>query len=322
MAHALSIRDNGLVEFAYTGEKAWHGLGQEVTADATIDQWMTAAGMDWKVKESPMMAMIDNEIITVEGKKMLYRGDSKAQLSVVGEDYKVVQPGEVLSFFDDLTKLNGMKMDTAGVLYGGRRFWALADTNQRSDIVKGDEVQSKVLLVTSVDGTMSTQARFISTRVVCANTMAVALTENSRKLVRVTHKAQFNPKDIKIEMGLVQDSWIKYRESLEALTKVRVTETGTRKFYEKLFFNPAIPHDEQPLKFRKIVDDLTFKAFYGIGSEMSAGTAWGILNGATELFTHWKDGKRDGSSQFWSSNFGEHDKFKTEIYQGLVAEFL
>lgn len=322
MAHNLSQRADGFVEFAYVGEKAWHGFGQEIQADATIEDWKKAAGMDWKVMPSALQAQCGDEIVTVEGKKLLYRSDNKKQLSVVGDDYKVVQPGEVLNFFDDLCKLNGMKMSTAGVLFEGRRFWALADMNMKADIVKNDEVQNRILLVTSVDGTMSTQARSTTIRTVCANTLSLALSENASKLVKVTHKTDFDPSKVKIDMGLISDSWVKYREKLEALTKVRVSEVETRKFYENVFFDAQKERDQQSLKMRRIVDDLTHKAFHGIGSNFGEGTAWGVLNGATELFTHWKESKRNGSSQFWSSNFGEHDKLKTQVFDNLVEEYL
>lgn len=320
MAHALSIRQDGFVEFAYVGEKAWHGLGQEIQADATIEDWKKAAGMDWMVKPSAMQAMCGDEMVTVEGKKLLYRSDNHKQLSVVGDDYKVVQPGEVLNFFDDLCKLNGMKMSTAGVLFEGRRFWALADTGEAFDPVKGDEVQNKVLLVTSVDGTMSTQARFVSTRVVCANTMTIALAENAKQLIKVTHKSDFDPTKVKIDMGLLSESWVRYQEQLKRLTKMKFGEKDARTFYEKVFFDAQKERDQQSLKMRRIVDDLTHKAFHGIGSEFNEGTAWGVLNGATELFTHWKESKRNGSSQFWSSNFGEHDKFKDIVFNSLQHE--
>ena len=320
MAHALSIRENGFVEFAYVGEKAWHGLGQEVPADASIDDWKIAAGMDWEVKPSAMQAMCGDELVTVEGKKLLYRSDNKKQLSVVGEDYKVVQPAEVLNFFDDLCKLNGMKMSTAGVLFEGRRFWALADTGEAFDPVKGDEVQNKVLLVTSVDGTMSTQARFVSTRVVCANTMSIALAENSKQLIKVTHKSDFDPTQVKIDMGLLSESWVRYQEQIKRLTQIKYSENDARKFYEKVFFDASKEAEKQSLKMRRIVDDLTNKAFHGIGAEFNEGTAWGVLNGATELFTHWKEGKKNGSSQFWSSTFGEHNKFKDMVFEGLQRE--
>lgn len=318
--HALSTRQDGFVEFAYVGEKAWHGLGQELPQDATIDQWKTSAGMDWEVKQSPMLAQVNGDMVDVDGRKLLYRSDTGMQLSVVGEDYRVVQPGDVLNFFEDLTKLHGMKMDTAGVLFDGRRFFALADVGDRAEPTKGDEVQNKLLLVTSVDGTLSTQARMTSVRVVCANTMSIALSENSRKLVKVTHHTDFDPTKVKIEMGLISQSWSNYKQSLEALTKVKYTEPAARKFYESVFFDKNKSHDDQPLKFRRIVDDLTSLAFSGIGSEMNEGSAWGVMNGATELFTHWKEGKRNGSSQFWSSSFGEHDKYKTEIFNKLMQE--
>jgi hypothetical protein len=91
----------------------------------------------------------------------------------------------------------------------------------------------------------------------------------------------------------------------------------SRAFYQKVFFNPDKLAEDQGLAERRIVDKLMEKAFAGIGSEMSAGTAWGALNGATELFTHW-DSKRDPSQQFMDSYTGKHSNAKDKVYNALL----
>ena len=69
-------------------------------------------------------------IHTFPEQKVLYRSDTKAALSVVSQRYQVVQPRDVLEFYRDLTKVSGYELETAGVMKGGRKFWALARTGQ------------------------------------------------------------------------------------------------------------------------------------------------------------------------------------------------
>lgn len=318
MAHAITIRENGKAEMAFTGNRnaIWHGLGNELTADAPLSLWKTEAGMDWEAFESAITFNSMGTDIVFPDKKALFRSDTKAPLGIVGADYKIVQPGEVLEFFDDLTKVNGMKLSTAGTLFGGRRFWALADTGKKFDAVNGDEVGGFLLLVTSVDGTLSTQGTFTSTRVVCQNTLNVAL-NGAKNAVKVTHKKQFDPREVKMDLGLIDSGWEKFMEDTKRFAQFKMDEKATRKFYEGLFFDASKPADQQNLNSTRTVESLMTRAFAGIGSDLSAGTAWGALNGATELWTHWTPGKMDASRQFSESYTGGMSDKKTFVFDEL-----
>ena len=123
MSHEITRTNTGTYEFAFSGSRSaiWHGLGQELCEDSSIDVWKAEAGMKGKDRQAPMMfTNADNEPTAVEARKILYRSDNAFQLGIVGEDYKIVQPGQVLEFFDDLTRLHGMKLSTAGTLFGGK----------------------------------------------------------------------------------------------------------------------------------------------------------------------------------------------------------
>lgn len=318
MAHEITQRKDGKSEMAFIGDRKniWHGLGQQLEENADIGTWKVQAGMDWEAMESLVAYNAFGETKFAPDRKLLFRSDSKEVLGIVGTDYKVVQPGQVLEFFDDLTKLHGMKLSTAGTLFGGKRFWALAETGNKADIVGGDEVGGYLLLTTSVDGTMSTQARFTSIRVVCNNTLTVALAGNAKRAVKMTHHKEFDPKQTKIDLGLLSTSWAEYTAKLQALSKISMDEAATRKFYQKVFFDPKKTDEDQGISQKRLVDTLMEKAFNGIGSDMSRGTAWGALNGATELYTHWK-GNRDASAQFWDGFAGDHAAAKEMVLDQL-----
>src|SRR3546814_20756798 len=110
--------------------------------------------------------------------KVLYRSDTKAPLAVVSKRFQVVQPGEILEFYRDLTEVGGFELETAGVLRGGRKFWALARTGQSVSLKGRDRVDGYLLLATACDGTLATTAQFTSVRVVCNNTLSIALGDN------------------------------------------------------------------------------------------------------------------------------------------------
>jgi phage/plasmid-like protein (TIGR03299 family) len=320
MAHELTQRKDGTVEMAFTGPRSaiWHGLGNNLEENASIEDWITSAGMDWSVEESNVMYEAKADIFTYPDRKILYRSDNKESLSIVGSDFAIVQPKEVVEFFRDLTQIHGMKLSTAGTLYGGKRFWALAETGREGDVAFGDTVKGHLLLVTAVDGSMATTAKFVSTRVVCQNTLTVALNGiSSKPMVKVTHKKKFDPSAVKIDLGIIDQAWDRFMKNVKKMAETPFSDKQMRDFYQDLLYDDNKLSDEQSWGVVREVDRLMHNAKYGSGAELSAGTAWGALNGATELYTH-GTGKRDKSHQFWDSYNGVLEAKKLDVYRQLA----
>lgn len=320
MAHEITERADGTHEFAFVGarEAIWHGLGNNLEEGLPLERWKTAAGMDFDVLESAVKFYDQEGVATFEGKKVLYRSDTNAPLSVVGDDFKVVQPDEVLEFFRDLVADKGMKLSTAGTLFGGRRFWALAETGRECEVVKGDTVLGHLLLTTAVDGSMATSCKFVSTRVVCNNTLSIAMSEKGNKQSRVTHRSVFDANKVKLDLGLIDAAWFNFMDNMKKLASVKMDQKTQRKFYEELFFDKAKDTSEQTSAAVRHVNRLLLLAAGGSGSDMSNGTAWGTLCGLTEYLTH-GTGRRDANHQFWDSYHGSLDKKKADGFQKLMA---
>lgn len=329
MAHEISIREDGMAEFAFSGPRSaiWHGLGQSVSdADlADLDHWKRAAGLDWEVLRSPTTYSAFNqktgqvENITVPNSNVLFRSDTMEHLGIVSEGFKIIQPAEVVDFFDSLLTHNGFKMSSAGALFGGRKFWALANTGMDADVSDGDRIDGNLLLITAVDGTMATTARFVTTRVVCNNTLQVAVRNKTDKpIVRVTHHRNFDPDAVKIDLGLMDKSWSEFMKNMKTLTKKKLSQGETRRIYENVLFDKNKSREDQGWGVNKEIDSLLDLAFNGSGSDMSKGTAFGALCGATEFYTH-GTGRRDPSHQFWSGYMGEGEAKKQKILDALMA---
>src|SRR5690606_30819238 len=110
-----------LVEtMAYAGERPWHGLGNKLTQQQSIEVWRQLAGMDWQIEEAEVRYVVGKKgvgaINAFPEQKVLYRSDTKNPLAVVSKRFQVVQPGEILEFYRDLTAGNGFELETAGVL--------------------------------------------------------------------------------------------------------------------------------------------------------------------------------------------------------------
>ena len=320
MAHELDT-SNGRVNFAFTGDrsKIWHGLGQEIGDTESIETWVQAAGLDWEIKDAAVAYTAQEATSNLPSKryvpdrKVLYRSDTLEPLSIVGKDFKVVQPKEVVEFFRTLIEQNGMKLSTAGSLFGGKRFWALADVGKEVEVADGDVIKAHLLLVTAVDGTLKTTGKFVSERPVCNNTLSIALSESSKNVVAISHRSEWDPEKVKVDLGIMDASWFEFITNIRKMAKTKVSDRVAEDFYQELVFDTK---REQPTRseLRK-VETLLDKYRNGAGSDMSAGTLWGLVNGATDLFTH-GTGKRSPSNQFYDALIsGYQDNMKTLAYE-------
>lgn len=190
---------------AYLGQQPWHGQGNQLSPNSPLEVWAQQAGMAWHIESADVRYVAKDDglgsIHAFPEQKVLYRSDTKAPLSVVSKRFQVVQPHDVLEFYRDLTEAGGFELETAGVLKEGRKLWALAKTGQSACLKGRDRVNGYLLLATACDGTLATTAQFTSVRVVCNNTLAIALRDGDG-VVKVPHRSQFDPQAVKRQLGI------------------------------------------------------------------------------------------------------------------------
>lgn len=283
-----------LVEnMAFVGETPWHGLGNRLPRKQPIEVWARRAGMDWSIRETPVCYRtngvdLDHATLTFEDQKVLYRSDTGAALSVVGDRYRVVQPREVLEFYRDLTDVFGYELETAGVLKEGRKLWALARTGQDAMLKNQDAVHSYLLLATSCDGTLATVAIPTTVRVVCNNTLAIAL-KGATNSVRVPHSTTFDPLAVKARLGLATSSWAAFLYRIQSMANRKVKSAEVSTYFEKVLTLPASePNATLLTNGRAVKRAQELFDGRGRGAELSTakGTVWGLLNAVTEFVDH------------------------------------
>lgn len=287
MAHAIE-------KMAFVGEAPWHQLGSELPAKQPIEVWATKAGMDWTIRESPVRYMAEQagalgSILTFKEQKVLYRSDTKAPLSVVSNRYQVVQPMQVLEFYRDLTEVSGFELETAGVLKAGRKFWALARTGKETKIKGVDLVKGFVLLATSCDGSLATTATPTTVRVVCQNTLAMAI-NGATRAVKVPHSTVFDPDAVKKELGVAVSGWDSFMYRMKTLSERKVKSHEALNFFLKVMCQTdGKPDPEQRLvneRALKRVQELYAGEAKGADFASAKDTAWGLLNSVTQFVDH------------------------------------
>jgi phage/plasmid-like protein (TIGR03299 family) len=279
MAHLIN-------SMAYTNAPPWHGLGNRLTEKQPIEVWAQQAGMDWKIRQSPVYFHSQEKTsVLYPDHQVLFRSDTEQALSVVSSRYQVVQPREILEFYRDLTEAGGFELETAGVLKGGRKVWALAKTNQSAAIKRNDVVNGYLLLATACDGTLATTAQFTSVRVVCNNTLAVALT-NGTGAIKVPHSTVFNAEAVKKQLDISVSSWDRFIYRMKTLSERKVTHQEAENFVRRLFNEIASSPNTVNGRAMKKVMELYNGG--GRGAELSSakGTVFGLLNAVTEFVDH------------------------------------
>ncbi len=309
-----------LVEtMAYTGQTPWHQLGHALPKKQSIDVWAQAAGMQWKIQETPVRYMANGDADELYGEalefpeqKVLYRSDTHAALSVVSQRYKVVQPQEVLEFYRDLSEVAGFELETAGVLKAGRRFWALARTGKSACLKGNDVVHSYLLLATSCDGTLATMAIPTSVRVVCNNTLAMALQGANAGAIKVPHSTHFDALAVKRQLGVAVGQWDSFMYRMKTLAERKVKTHEAMNYFLKVIYQTDQLGEGGGSGVSGLANERALKKVqalfegHGRGAELQAAkdTAWGLLCSVTEFVDHEKQA-RSQDNRLDSAWFGQ-----------------
>lgn len=336
MAHEIDFT-TGRAAIAYTGKVPWHGFGQAVEEDLPLETWRTLAGLDFEVKESPIYfnryCSYDSEgrlgsdagriaaqnhlsFKIVPKKKILTRSDNDAPLSVVSNRYKVVQPKQIIEFFESVIDENGFKMSTAGALKGGKRVWAMADCGKDFH-VNGDHVGAHLLLATSYDGTFATTAQFTSIRVVCNNTLGFSLDRGGEGgIVRIPHTQDFKEWDVKSELGF-NVSWIAFRDNIFKLAQHKVTKREALDYFLTVMgvTEEEAADGKQLSNVKKLIQ--LYESGPGAKLPSAKDTLWGALNAVTFLTDHCRAAK-DNGNRFDSAAFGGGATLKRKAFAEAV----
>ncbi|SFU48476.1 DUF932 domain-containing protein [Halomonas korlensis] len=319
MAHQLE-------HMAYVGDTPWHGLGQQLSPHQPLAVWRQQAGMDWHIEEAPVRFITEGvghlgSIHAFPEQKVLYRSDTQAPLSVVSQRYKVVQPEEVLEFYRDLTEYAGYELETAGVLKGGRKFWALARSGLGMALKGQDQVNAYLLLATSCDGSLATVATPTSIRVVCNNTLTIAV-DGMTQGVRVPHSTAFRPQLVKQQLGISVSQWDDFMQRMKTLAERKVSQDEVTSYFQSVICNAETPQDD-PSKLPHARALNRVQALYhgeGRGSRLctAQGTAWGLLNAVTEYVDHDKRA-RSNDTRMDSAWFGQGASLKDKALASAMA---
>ena len=306
----------GRKAFAYAGEEPWHrpGVEHKLDPDAPIETWIKTAGLDYQLDTVPVVV----GDIPLEGQRLLYRTDINQGLSVVSDRYNIVQPREVLEFFE--AWVGGLaKLETAGALFGGRRYWALARIDKEYDIA-GDVIHPYLAMWSSCDGSLATTAALTSIRVVCNNTLTVAVKSNQNKAVRLSHSSVYNREEMQVSVETLSASFESYITTAKALASAKIEQTFAEEMIAKILGTMDNDPEKLSRRAQRVLDIYNGDDFIGGDSDAVKGTAYGLLQAATQ-YIDWESGRPDNvDGRIQSAFWGAGNALKQRLYSELVEQ--
>lgn len=302
---------------AYAGNVPWHGLGVHVPSDLSPAQMLDKAGLDWTVQKIPAFADIDGNKTNV-GWSALVRSSDREVLSVVSNDWNPVQNHEAFEFFHEYCAAGDMEMHTAGSLRGGQIVWVLAKIKESFELFKGDTVESFLLFTNPHKFGQSIDVRFTPIRVVCNNTLTLSLSQDADRMVKKSHRTEFNAAQVKEQLGIATDKLAKYKEMAAFLGSKRYTNETLKDYFNRIF--PVLAYNKEKGPQRKELSKSATRALEVVntqpGAQYAEGSWWQAFNAVTYLTDH--EIGRSADSRLTSAWFGPNKNLKVKALETAV----
>lgn len=287
MSANVTVNDEGQAEM-FSGQNIvpWHGLGTVVDGLLTSEDALEAAHLDWEVEKRPLSYPMDDKgevrMEEISDFKAIVRKDNDVHLGIVKGRYNIIQNAEAFNFFDEVIGLDEAVFDTAGSLHGGKIIWLMAKLsgNLFIDSNPEDITEKNVLLVKSHDSTHSLTMQIVPTRVVCSNTLSVAL-KNCSNQIKVRHTKNYEKKIelAKETLGLANAYYDNLQGLMNELADTEMSSKEMNVFTERLF--PAEEKEgKEPTRtigIREKVQEL-----FVVGKGNKGETRWDAINAVTE----------------------------------------
>lgn len=271
----------------YSGAVPWHGLGTRLENPATAEEAMVAAGLGWDVQKQPIYTGVDRSV-RVKDRYAVCRTDrlderDGGQLAVVGRDYTPLQNREAFGFLDPVVGEGEAIYHTAGALRHGRRIWMLAKLPGVIRVVGDDIAEKFVLLSNSHDGTAAVRIGLTPIRVVCMNTLNLALHGMSGVSIRHNPDVADRVKQAHQLLGLVNRTMDRAGGAMQEMAGASMTHDRLATYFEQVMPTPT-DDEQQRERVQQHHGRLAelFEAGDGNALPGVRGTLWAAYNAVTQ----------------------------------------
>ena len=266
-------------------EKPWHGLGTIVAEAPDSESALRLAGLDWNVIQKDLVTVGGTDIIP--GFKANVRDSDGSVLGIVTDRYKVVQNKEAFAFTDALLG-EGVRYETAGSLQNGRRTWMLARLPHQY-IINGEEITPYMVFMNSHDGTGAIKVAMTPVRVVCSNTLNLAL-YTAKRTWSCVHTVDINGKmdEARDTLMLAGQYMSELGKSFDKLNQIKLSDSKVIEFVETLIPDVEGGSSQQKKNIIRMRDDMKHRYFDAPDLKGVGKNAYRFVNAVSDYATHAK----------------------------------
>lgn len=290
MAHNLATT-NGKTAMFYVGEVPWHRLGTKLDQPATAREAITAAGLDYEVKLTPVTTA---DGLTVPKTMAVVRHDTQAVLGVVSDRYVPVQNHQAFGFLDAIVADGGLRYHTAGALGRGERVWMLAKLPGHIQVKNSADIVDKFLLLSNAhDGSAALRVYFTPIRVVCQNTLSLAERRSHGQGVSIQHKGDLDAKikEAQQVLGFATKFYDDAAEQINRLASYYPNQAQVSAYFREIYPDPEEGKDNA--RAVNIRNELHRLFSEGMGHDEPAikSSTWAAFNAVAEFVDHVRPGR-------------------------------
>lgn len=270
----------------YVGDVPWHRMGHRLEGAATAEQAIEASGLDWEVQKQPVYTG-PHRSVRVKDRFAICRTDrldqpDGGQLGIVGGNYEPLQNRQAFSFLDPVVGQQAAVYHTAGALRGGRQVWMLAKLPGEIRVVREDVTEKYILLSNSHDGTSAVRIGFTPIRVVCQNTLNLALEGMQGLTIRHYVDVAARVRAAHRLMGIVNAAYDRIGQTMGAMAQVPMTRDRLAAYFEAVVPVPGDEQAREKVEQRHLRLSELFES--GDGNDLPGvrGSLWAAYNAVTQ----------------------------------------
>lgn len=265
----------------YVRETPWHGLGTRVITAPSSKEALELAGLDWKVNQQP----IYTETEEISGYKANVRSTDGKVLGVVTDRYRIVQNDEAFAFTDALLG-EGVRYETAGSLFGGKRIWLLAHMPHEY-IISGERISPYLVFSNTHDGSGAVKVALTPVRVVCNNTLNLALSTAKRSWSMIhTGNIENKLQEARDTLFMAEKYMDHLGKEFENLRKIRITDKQVIDYMELLLPVEADATLQQRRNISRLREDMKMRYFDAPDLQDVGNNAYRFVNAVSDFCTH------------------------------------
>lgn len=334
-------------KFGYVGQRAWHGMGEEIPAGMKAEDAFVKLGIDWDTMLIPAAGVFgegeDRSLIEIPDRFLHIRVKDKMPLGLVSDIYRIIPNMEMARFADALVEQGTqVATETAGTLHNGKRVFTTVKLPKNIEVVNDDILEMYLVLSNSHDGSAAFHIYSSSVRVVCQNTLTLS-ERDLAKGIRMQHSGRIDNKVEKARsvLGLVVKETEKYEEDIRMVVRLKLNKAEATKYFMAVYnvvFGKITEDDEEVTKDGVIVDAASAKTRVEHRRKMIAhwlelmdhanqnkkgisGSGWAAFN----AFTQWSDhergnmrGVRESDVRIHSNVFGIGNLTKRRAWKKVL----